>query len=36
MGRAEGRMEATKPTGWKTLSFLVGLAIQEENNNAML
>lgn len=36
MGRAEGRMEATKPRGWKTLSFLVGLAIQEENNSAML
>ena len=31
MGRAEGRMEATR----KTLSLLVGLALQEENNSAM-
>ena len=35
MGRTEGWMEATKPTGWKTLSFPVGLPIQEENNGAM-
>ena len=35
MGRAKGWREAIKPTGWKTLSLLVGLAVQEEYNSAV-